>query len=378
MAHELTHVANRDVMIMTLGELLRHDRRLHRAVRLLLRRRRSQSDDDDGPSFIVLLLVSLAVYVVSFVLMQALSRYREFAADRGAALITGRPSALASALVKISGGMDRIPQKDLRAVERAERVLHLPGRHGQGPRRACSRRTRRWRSGSPRLQRLESQLQGQPGYSVAFRRAWASSTSSAASAKLKQPAADRLFAMSTAYVKLEMELELTTTGEAAIVFQPLATSDFEGIVKDMEEVVQGHRRGDRHDGRLHRRRVRLPLDDPPRPRHRGPRGRRQRGLHRDPGRRLRRPRAVRRVRVQGRARQEALLHLQLQARRVLPVRARPAAPSSATTSASCGSRPRSAPTCRSRPSSSAGSRSGASRSRSPRCSSRRSPVATSG
>src|SRR6478609_7047132 len=55
--------------------------------------------------------------------------------------------------------------------------------------------------------------------------------------ELKQPAADRLFAMSTAYVKLEMELELKTTGKAAIVFQPLATADFEGIVKDMEEVV---------------------------------------------------------------------------------------------------------------------------------------------
>ena len=55
--------------------------------------------------------------------------------------------------------------------------------------------------------------------------------------ELKQPAADRLFAMSTAYIKFEMELELTTTGKAAIVFQPLATADFEGIVKDMEEVV---------------------------------------------------------------------------------------------------------------------------------------------
>ena len=57
--------------------------------------------------------------------------------------------------------------------------------------------------------------------------------------ELKQPAADRLFAMSTAYVKLELELELKTNGKAAIVFQPLATADFEGIVKDMEEVVQG-------------------------------------------------------------------------------------------------------------------------------------------
>ena len=57
--------------------------------------------------------------------------------------------------------------------------------------------------------------------------------------ELKQPAPDRLFAMSTAYVKLEMELALKSSGKAAIVFQPLATADFEGIVRDMEEVVQG-------------------------------------------------------------------------------------------------------------------------------------------
>ncbi len=57
--------------------------------------------------------------------------------------------------------------------------------------------------------------------------------------ELKQPAPDRLFAMSTAYVKLDMELNLRTTGKAAIVFQPLATADFDGIVKDMEEVVHG-------------------------------------------------------------------------------------------------------------------------------------------
>ena len=57
--------------------------------------------------------------------------------------------------------------------------------------------------------------------------------------ELKQPAPDRLFAMTTAYVKMEMELALKTSGQAAIVFQPLATADFDGIVKDMEEVVRG-------------------------------------------------------------------------------------------------------------------------------------------
>jgi hypothetical protein len=57
--------------------------------------------------------------------------------------------------------------------------------------------------------------------------------------ELRQPAPDRLFAMTTAYVKMEMELGLRSSGKAAIVFQPLATADFEGIVKDMEEVVRG-------------------------------------------------------------------------------------------------------------------------------------------
>ena len=75
----------------------------------------NSDDDDSGPGFFVVVLVAGLVYVVSFFLIQALSRYREFAADRGSALITGRPSALSSALLKISGEMDQIPQRDLRA-----------------------------------------------------------------------------------------------------------------------------------------------------------------------------------------------------------------------------------------------------------------------
>jgi heat shock protein HtpX len=72
--------------------------------------------DDNNPSFAIVVLVSGLVYVISYLLLQALSRYREFAADRGSAIITARPSALSSALLKISANMEQIPQRDLRAV----------------------------------------------------------------------------------------------------------------------------------------------------------------------------------------------------------------------------------------------------------------------
>jgi heat shock protein HtpX len=84
------------------------------------------SDDDDSPGVLPLILVSLAVYVVSFFLMSALSRYREFAADRGAAAITGRPSALSSALLKISGTMQRLPMNDLRTHSELNAFYIIP------------------------------------------------------------------------------------------------------------------------------------------------------------------------------------------------------------------------------------------------------------
>jgi heat shock protein HtpX len=114
LAHELSHVINRDVAIMTLAGFFASIASMIVQFGFFFGGGHSD-DDDDGPSFFVVILVALGVYVISFFLMQALSRYREFAADRGAAVITGRPSALASALMKISGTMERIPQTDLRA-----------------------------------------------------------------------------------------------------------------------------------------------------------------------------------------------------------------------------------------------------------------------
>src|SRR4051794_6548164 len=157
LAHELSHVANRDVAVMTLASFFATIAAY--IVQFGFFFGGSSGDDDDNASFLVLFLVSMVVYVVSFVLMQALSRYREFAADRGAAILTGRPSALASALVRISSGMERIPQKDLRAQSELSAFYSFPpgaksslaglfATHPPMEKRIAA------------LQRLEAQLQG--------------------------------------------------------------------------------------------------------------------------------------------------------------------------------------------------------------------------
>jgi heat shock protein HtpX len=162
MAHEITHIVNRDVMIMTLCGFFASIASTIVQFGFLFGGGYGggySDDDDDGPSFMAVILVSAVVWVVSFFLMQALSRYREFAADRGAAVITGRPSALASALLKISGINERIPQGDLRAhaemnafyivpVKVKESLYNLFSTHPPMDQRIAA------------LARLESQLQG--------------------------------------------------------------------------------------------------------------------------------------------------------------------------------------------------------------------------
>jgi heat shock protein HtpX len=158
LAHELTHVINRDVLVMTLAGFFATIASYIVQFGFFFGGG-GDSDDDDGPGFIVVLLVAVGVYIVSFFLMQALSRYREFAADRGAAVITGRPSALASALMKISGTMERIPQTDLRAhaemnafyifpASAKQSLFNLFSTHPPMEKRIAA------------LQRLEAQLQG--------------------------------------------------------------------------------------------------------------------------------------------------------------------------------------------------------------------------
>ena len=120
LAHELSHVAHKDVQVMTYASLLAIVAAL--LVRFafyseLFGGGRRSNDQNGVPIILVIMVVSVVVYAVSFLLIRLLSRYRELAADRSGALLTGQPSALASALQKVSSGMSRIPSQDLRAAE---------------------------------------------------------------------------------------------------------------------------------------------------------------------------------------------------------------------------------------------------------------------
>jgi heat shock protein HtpX len=128
LAHELTHVKNRDCMVLTIASFL--STVAFFLVRYLLFFSGGGRRDKDSGGIVLVWLVSLIVYAVSFLLIRALSRYREFAADRGSAVITGQPSSLASALLKISGVMTRIPDQDLRKVEGANAFFIIPAVSG--------------------------------------------------------------------------------------------------------------------------------------------------------------------------------------------------------------------------------------------------------
>ncbi|HXW33530.1 MAG TPA: zinc metalloprotease HtpX [Acidimicrobiales bacterium] len=121
LAHELSHVAHRDVAVMTIASFLGLVAGLVTRVLFYTGLFGGFGDDRSGENTALIelgvLLASLIVYAISFLLTMALSRYRELAADRSGAILIGRPSLLASALVKVTGEMSRIPRRDLRAAE---------------------------------------------------------------------------------------------------------------------------------------------------------------------------------------------------------------------------------------------------------------------
>ena len=125
LAHELAHIKNRDVVVMTIASFLSTIAFLVVRFGVFFGGGRSRNGQ-----VLVAIVASLVVWVVSFFLIRALSRYREYAADRGGAVITGQPSALASALLKISGRMDQVPNDDLRDTSEMNAFFIIPIKAG--------------------------------------------------------------------------------------------------------------------------------------------------------------------------------------------------------------------------------------------------------
>ncbi|HSL63457.1 MAG TPA: zinc metalloprotease HtpX [Gaiellaceae bacterium] len=128
LAHELSHIANRDVLVMTLASFFAM------LAGMLTRMGMwggmmggGRNRDGGAPVWLIVVAVSILTYVLSFILIRTISRYREYSADRGAALITGAPENLMSALQKISSGIAQIPQRDLRQVEAMNAFFIVPG-----------------------------------------------------------------------------------------------------------------------------------------------------------------------------------------------------------------------------------------------------------
>lgn len=164
MAHELTHVQNRDVLVMTIASFFATVASYIVQFGFFFGGGfggygNRDNNNATGIGILGLIVVSTIVYAVSFMLMQALSRYREYSADRGSAIITGRPSALIAALMKISSGMARIPQKDLRAANELKAFYIFPPAAKQSLTNLFSTHPPMDKRIAA-LQRLEAQLQG--------------------------------------------------------------------------------------------------------------------------------------------------------------------------------------------------------------------------
>ncbi len=130
LAHELSHIANRDVLVMTVASFFAMLAGLLTRFGLYggMFGGGGGRDRDNGgvPIWLIVFVVSIVTYVLSYLLIQLISRYREFAADRGSALITGTPENLMSALQKIAGTISQIPQRDLRQVETMNAFFIIP------------------------------------------------------------------------------------------------------------------------------------------------------------------------------------------------------------------------------------------------------------
>ena len=256
LAHELSHVAHKDVQVMTVASLLAI------VAGLLVRfafyselfggGRRSSNNNQGGiPVVLIIMAVSVVVYAVSFLLIRVLSRYRELAADRSGALLTGQPSALASALTKVSQGMSRIPNEDLRAAEPLNAFYFAPamkltrgggGGGGGGGGKSLSQLFSTHPSLEKRLEQL-AKIQRELGQPTAGRiergpgRLMGFLDTLLGRTKPVQPKLDDLFALPSAAITLQASSGFIPTGSGSVCFRSVEGKTFSDIESDVRDLL---------------------------------------------------------------------------------------------------------------------------------------------
>lgn len=131
LAHELTHIKNRDVMVITLASLFSTIAWQIMQFGFFGGMYGAGRDRNNGGAILIIIAVAFVTWIVSFLIIRAISRYREFSADRGSAQMTGKPAELANALMKISGSMNKVPTRDLRHVEGYNAFFIVPAISGK-------------------------------------------------------------------------------------------------------------------------------------------------------------------------------------------------------------------------------------------------------
>ena len=313
---------------------------------------RNDRDNNAGAVILLVVLASAVVYALSFLLTRLLSRYRELSADRAGAILIGRPSLLASALVKITGEMSRIPTRDLRAAEPLNAFFFAPA---LAPGFSFSTLFATHPPLDRRLEQLaELEAAARPA-GVKFLDALLGRS------KPKQPKLDALFGVTGAAITLEASAGMRPTGQAAVCFKPASGQGFAAASEELHGLLElavkeaGSTLAVTDDRYGYRWVVLV------RPRDGGPGHRRPPGQLDPRAARLRPPAALLGVRLRRRSRDGGSTSSTCTSG-APSTRSRRWAASAGTTSWSCGSRPPWRATCRSSRSSPAGSPSGDSRS----------------
>ena len=228
-----SHIGNRDVAVMTIASFFSMLAAFLMRMGMWTGMMGGGRNRDSGgaPAFLIMIVVSLVTYVLSYLLILMISRYREYAADRGAALITGAPENLMSALQKIASDMTRIPQRDLRQVEGMNAFFIIP----TNVKRTAAEL---FMTHPPLEKRLARLAEISPRWAARSRPERLGPGRRPLRAQEAQRAKlDRLFALSTAQVTPEVELGLRPAGAAGVVFKPLSAGEFMRAEQQIDELL---------------------------------------------------------------------------------------------------------------------------------------------